>query len=66
VDCNGDKFDVSFRDAAGMTVRCCPEVDFFRRTLGRWCNDGGGEGRDCSGSDDSDFDIVDEMSLGLG
>jgi len=66
VDRNGDESDVSFRGAADMTVRCCPEVDFFRGTLGRCCNDGGGEGRDCSGSDDSDLDIVDEMSLGLG
>jgi len=66
VDCNEGEVDVSFRSAADMTVRCGPEVDFFLRILGRCCNDGGGEVRDGSGSDDSDLDIVDETSLGLG
>ncbi len=66
MDRNGDEIDVSFRSEPDMTVRCCPEVDFFLRTLGRCCNDGGGETRGCSGSDDSDLDIVDETSLGLG
>ena len=69
LDCNGDDVDVSFRGTADMTMRFCPEVDFFLRTLGRCSNDGGGVARDfrsCDSDLDSDLDIVGGSILGLG